>query len=151
MKRTLFSITAALIFISAMLFAGGEKGELSGVISGAHCGINGMQCPPAHDLTRSEVPGIFTDNNDFFFFTNIPQDYIAQWAFKPAKVEGTVYQKARAVDAVRISVKESGVWKTRYENGDIFDPMGHAVKLADAVVIDGKWYCGACAAMKMKQ
>lgn len=150
MVHKLFSISALLLLGSAMLVAGGEKGTIIGVISGAHCGINGMECPPAHDLTRAEVPGIFADNNKFYFFSNVPQNYIAQWAFKPVKVEGKVYQEARAVDAVHISIKENGAWKTVFDDGNIFDPMGHKVKLADAVIIEGKWYCGKCAAMKKK-
>jgi hypothetical protein len=147
MLHKLFSLTAVILAATVVVFAGGKDGKISGVISGAHCGVMGMACSPTHDLRRAELPGIYTKDNKFYVLTNVPQTFLAQWPVKDITVEGTVYEKERAIDAKKVSVKDGDKWQTVFEDGSIIDDMGHKEKLATAVEIEGKWYCANCAAM----
>jgi hypothetical protein len=135
-----------LILFSLTAFAAGRDGKVTGVISGAHCGVSGMVCSPTHDLRRSELPGVYTKDNKFYFLVNVPQSFIAQWPLKEITVEGTVYEKDRGVLAKKISIKDGEKWRTVFVEGSIIDDMGHKEKVSSAVVIDGKWYCANCAA-----
>ncbi len=147
MLNKLFSLITIFLAGAVIALAGGKDGKISGVISGAHCGVNGMACAATHDLRRAELPGIYTKDNKFYVLTNVPQSFLAQWPVKDVTVEGTVYEKDKAIDAKKISVKEGDKWQTVYEDGSIIDDMGHKEKLASAVEIEGKWYCANCAAM----
>ncbi len=147
MKIKLFSLILSLLTLSVLAVAGGKEGKLSGVISGAHCGVMGMACSASHDLRRAELPGVFTKDNKFYLLTNVPQTFLAQWPVKDVSVEGTVYEKDKAIVAKKVSVKENDKWSTVYEDGNIIDDMGHKSSLASAVELDGKWYCANCAAM----
>lgn len=152
MKKLFSLIVLAFAAISAVAYAGGKDGKVRGVISGAHCGVNGMACAPTHDLRRAELPGIYTKDNKFYLLTNVPQSFLAQWPVKDVTVEGTVYEKDRAIDAKKVSVKEGDKWRTVFEDESIIDDMGHKEKLSNAVEIDGRWYCANCATMhKMEE
>jgi hypothetical protein len=147
MKTKLFSLILSLLTLSVLAVAGGKEGKITGVISGAHCGVNGMACSASHDLRRAELPGVFTKENKFYVLTNVPQTFLAQWPVKDVSVEGTVYEKDKAIVAKKVSVKENDKWSAVYEDGNIIDDMGHKASLASAVELDGKWYCANCAAM----
>ena len=147
MKKTFSLLVLVLVAFSFAVYAGGKEGKVIGVISGAHCGVNGMACSATHDLRRAELPGVFTKDNQFYVIANVPQAFLAQWPVKEVTVEGTVYDKDRAVDAKKISIKEGDDWRLVFEDGNIVDAMGHKEKLATAVEIDGKWYCANCAVM----
>jgi hypothetical protein len=136
-----------LLAVSMAAFAGGKEGKVTGVISGAHCGVEGMACSATHDLRRAELPGIFTKDNKFYVLSNVPQSFLAQWPVKDVTVEGTVYEKDRGVYTKEISLKDGDKWRTVFEDGNIIDDMGHKEKLATAVEMDGKWYCANCATM----
>ena len=136
-----------LLAVSIAAFAGGKEGKVSGVISGAHCGVEGMACSATHDLRRAELPGIFTKDNKFYVLSNVPQSFLAQWPVKDVTVEGMVYEKDHGVYAKKISLKDGDKWRTVFEDGNIIDDMGHKEKLATAVEMDGKWYCANCATM----
>lgn len=136
-----------LLAVSMAAFAGGKEGKVTGVISGAHCGVEGMACSATHDLRRAELPGIFTKDNKFYVLSNVPQSFLAQWPVKDVTVEGTVYEKDHGVYAKKISLKDGDKWRTVFEDGNIIDDMGHKEKLATAVEMDGKWYCANCATM----
>ena len=147
MKTTIFSLISSLLAVTALVVAGGKEGKVTGVISGAHCGVNGMACSATHDLRRAELPGVFTKDNKFYALANVPQTFLAQWPTKDVSVEGTVYEEDRAVFAKKVSVKEGDKWQAVFEDGNIIDDMGHKSSLASAVELDGKWYCANCAAM----
>ena len=147
MKTTIFSLISSLLAVTALVVAGGKEGKVTGVISGAHCGVNGMACSATHDLRRAELPGVFTKDNKFHALANVPQTFLAQWPTKDVSVEGTVYEEDRAVFAKKVSVKEGDKWQAVFEDGNIIDDMGHKSSLASAVELDGKWYCANCAAM----
>ena len=134
-------------FLAASSLAGAKDGKLTGVISGAHCGVNGMACPASHDLRKSELAGIFTKDKKFFAITNVPQTFLAQWPTREATVEGTVHENGNFVDARTITVKDGNDWRVVYEDGYIVDPMGHKSPLVSAVEMNGTWVCGACASM----
>ena len=151
MKNSIISSIVLLLIFAFTVFAGGKDGKVTGVISGAHCALNGMACPPNHDLTRAELPGVFTKEGKFYFLTNVPQSFLAQWPAKDISVEGKIYDKESGIDAKKISVKENGKWRTVFDNGNLIDDMGHKVSLANAVVIKGKWYCPKCAMMMEKK
>lgn len=150
MKRT--TIHTALICIIPVVaaFAGGKEGKITGVISGAHCGVEGMACAPSHDLRRAELPGIFTKDGKFYVLANVPQSFLAQWPVQDVTVEGTVFEKEKGIYAKKVSIKDGDKWRTVFEEGSIIDDMGHKEKLATAMEIDGKWYCANCAAMHKK-
>jgi hypothetical protein len=147
MVRKIFSFVLILLAGTIVALAAGKDGKITGVISGAHCAVNGMACPPTHDLRRAELPGIFTKDKKFYFVTNVPQEFLAQWPAKDVTVEGTVYEKDRAIDAKKISVKKNGKWSEVFVDGSIIDPMGHKEKLSSAVEVNGTWYCTECANM----
>ncbi len=149
MTRTA-NLIVALLIASFSLLAGGKEGKITGVVSGAHCGVEGMACAATHDLRRTELPGIYTKDNKFYVLSNVPQSFLAQWPVKEVTVEGTVYEKERVVDAKKVSVKEGDKWRTVFDNGNIIDDMGHKEKLGTAMEIDGKWYCANCATMHKK-
>jgi hypothetical protein len=142
-----FSLFILVVAMAVMAVAGGKDGKISGVISGAHCGVMGMACAPTHDLRRAELPGVYTKDNKFYVLTNVPQSFLAQWPVKDVTVEGAVYEKDRAIDTKKVSVKEGDKWRVVFEDGSIIDDMGHKEKLATAVEMDGKWYCANCATM----
>lgn len=144
------SILTLLLTVTLTAFVDGRQGKISGVISGAHCGVEGIACAATHDLRRAELPGIYTKDNKFYVFSNVPQSFLAQWALKEITVEGTVYEKERVVDAKKVSVKDGDKWRTVFENGNIIDDMGHKEKLGAAIEIDGKWYCANCAVTHKK-
>jgi len=150
MKSSIFALILTLAAVTANAAAGGKTGTITGVISGAHCGVNGMACPASDDLRRSELPGVFTADNTFYFLTNVPQAFLSQWPAASVTVEGTVYAQERAIDARKVSVKDGSGWRTVFDNGSIIDAMGHKEKLSSAAQIDGKWYCAKCAAMQGK-
>jgi hypothetical protein len=139
---TLFSLTA---------FAAGRDGKVTGVISGAHCGVSGMVCSPTHDLRRAELPGVYTKDNKFYVLANVPQSFLAQWPLHEITVEGSIYEKDRAVVANRISIKDGEKWRMVFVEGTIIDEMGHREKVSSAVEIGGKWYCANCAAMHKRE
>ncbi|MDE3056732.1 MAG: hypothetical protein KGJ59_02075 [Bacteroidota bacterium] len=144
----MFSLAIILLVGAVVALAGGKDGKIAGVISGAHCGVNGMACPATHDLHRAELPGVFTNDKKFYFVTNVPQEFLAQWSPGTAiSVEGTAYEPARAIDAQKISVKQNGKWREAFAEGSIIDPMGHKEKLSSAVEVNGTWYCTECAHM----
>ncbi|MBX2991817.1 MAG: hypothetical protein KF749_11715 [Bacteroidetes bacterium] len=147
MKTTTPSLILSLFAVTALAVAGGKEGKVTGVISGAHCGVNGMACSATHDLRRAELPGVFTKENKFYVVVNVPQSFLAQWPVKDVTVEGTVYEEDGAVNAKKVSIKDGGKWRSVFENGSIIDDMGHKEKLASAVEIEGKWYCANCSAM----
>jgi len=147
MKTKLFSLILSLLAVTVLAVAGGKEGKITGVISGAHCGVNGMACSATHDLRRAELPGVFTKDNKFYALVNVPQTFLAQWPIKDVAVEGTVYEKDHGVFAKKISVKDGDNWRAVFEDGNIIDEMGHKEKLASAVEVDGKYYCANCAAM----
>ncbi len=147
MKSISSLVLLALVALSLTAFAAGNAGKVTGVISGVHCGVNGMACNATHDLRRAELPGVFTKDNQFYVIANVPQAFLAQWPVKEVTVEGTVYDKEHAVDAKKISVKEGDTWRLVFEDGNIIDAMGHKEKLSAAVELDGKWYCANCAMM----
>ncbi|GEM_PF-5045960 len=151
MLNKLISSIALLLVLAFTVIAGSKDGKVTGVISGAHCAINGMACPPNHDLTREELPGVFTKEGKFYFLTNVPQSFLAQWPAKNITVEGKIYENEHGIDAQKISIKENGKWHTVFENGDIIDDMGHKVSLADAVIVKDKWYCPKCSMMMEKK
>jgi len=142
-----FSLFILLLAIAVIAVAGGKNGKITGIISGAHCGVEGMACSATHDLRRAELPGIFTKDNKFYVLSNVPQSFLAQWPMKDATVEGTVYEKDRVVYAKKISIKDGDKWRTVFEDGKIIDDMGHKEELGTAVEMDGKWYCAKCASM----
>jgi hypothetical protein len=144
------NLIVALVIASFSLLAGGKEGKITGVVSGAHCGVEGMACAATHDLRRAELPGIYTKDNKFYVLSNVPQSFLAQWPVQEVTVEGTVYEKERVVDAKKVSVKKADQWQTVFENGNIIDDMGHKEKLGTAMEIDGKWYCANCATMHKK-
>ena len=147
MKTKLFSLIFSLVAVTVLAVAGGKEGKITGVISGAHCGVEGMACSATHDLRRAELPGVFTKNNKFYTLVNVPQTFLAQWPVKDVAVEGTVYEKDHAAFAKKISIKDGDKWQAVFEDGNIIDDMGHKEKLASAVEMDGKYYCANCAAM----
>ena len=147
MKTKLFSLILSLFILIVLGVAGAKEGKITGVISGAHCGVNGMACSASHDLHRAELPGVFTKDNKFYVITNIPQTYLAQWPVKEISVEGTVYENEKAIVAKKVSVKKNDKWSTVFEDGNIIDDMGHKSSLASAVELDGKWYCANCVKM----
>ena len=147
MKTKLFSLVISLLAVTVLAVAGGKEGKVTGVISGAHCGVNGMACSATHDLRRAELPGVLTKDNKFYTLVNVPQTFLAQWPVKDIAVEGTVYEKDHAINANKISVKDGDNFRAVFEDGNIIDDMGHKEKLASAVELDGKWYCANCAAM----
>jgi len=149
MKARRFFFTLAFLSLAAL--AAGKEGKLTGVISGAHCGVNAMACAPTHDLGRAELPGIYTKENKFYFVANVPQAFLAQWPLQEVTVEGTVYEEDRAVVANKISIKDGQKWRTVFVEGTIIDEMGHREKVSSAVQIGGKWYCANCAAMHKKE
>lgn len=151
MLNKLISSITLLLVLAFTVIAGSKDGKVTGVISGAHCAINGMACPPNHDLTREELPGVFTKEGKFYFLANVPQSFLAQWPAKNITVEGKIYENEHGIDAQKISIKENGKWSTVFENGDIIDDMGHKVSLADAVIVKGKWYCPKCSMMMEKK
>ncbi len=151
MKRELSIIIAAVLMLSTVLYGGRKESKISGRISGAHCGVNGMACAATHDLRRAELPGIYTKDNKFYLLTNVPQTFLAQWPFQEATVEGTVYEREKAVDAKKVTIKDGDNWRAVFEDGNIIDDMGHKEKLASAMEIDGKWYCANCAVMHGKK
>lgn len=145
MKTRLLFVLLALGVVALAASAQGEEGKVSGVISGAHCGVYKMACAPDHDLRRAELPGVYTAENKFYVLTNVPQMFLAQWPVKEVTVEGTVYEEEKAIVAKKISVKEADKWRIAFEDGYIVDDMGHREKLATAIEKDGKWYCAICA------
>jgi hypothetical protein len=147
MNRTISIIVATLFALSSFGIAAGKDGKISGVISGAHCGVNSMACSIKHDLKRSELPGIYTKDNKFFFVTNVPQSFLSQWPVHEVSVSGKVFESENAVVAKTVSIKDGEKWREVYADGSMIDGMGHRTKLADAVEIDGMWYCGKCATM----
>ena len=150
MKRHMLIFVAALAMFS-LIFAGGKEGKVTGIISGAHCGVDRMACDVTHDLARSELPGIFTKAKKFYTIVNIPQTFLAQFPIHEASVEGTVYDSERGIYAKKLSVKEGVKWQTVFENGYIVDGMGHKEKLSSAMEIDGKWFCADCATTHPKK
>ncbi|MFA3781499.1 hypothetical protein ABRY23_00370 [Melioribacteraceae bacterium 4301-Me] len=151
MLNRIFSLIAILLLFTISAYASGSEGKVTGVISGAHCALNGMACPSNHNLTREELPGIFTKDKKFYFITNVPQSFLAQWkAGSEISVEGKIYSDEFGIDAKKISLKESGKWHTVFEDSKIIDDMGHKVSLSDAVVVKDKWYCPKCAMMHEK-
>lgn len=146
-----FSLFILLLAIAVMAVAGGKEGKISGIISGAHCGVEGMACSATHDLSRAELPGIFTKDNKFYVLSNVPQSFLAQWPVKDVMVEGTVYEKDRGIYAKKISLKDGDKWRAVFEDGNIVDGMGHKEKLATAVEMDGKWYCANCATIHKEE
>jgi hypothetical protein len=142
-----FSLFILLLAIAVIAVAGGKNGKIIGIISGAHCGVEGMACSASHDLRRAELPGIFTKDNTFYVLSNVPQSFLAQWPVKDVTVEGTVYEKEHGIYAKKISLKDGDKWRVVFEDGNIIDDMGHKEKLATAVEMDGKWYCANCATM----
>lgn len=147
MKSKLFSLILLSLTVTVFALASGREGKIIGVISGAHCGVNGMACSASHDLRRAELPGVITKDNMFYTLVNVPQTFLSRWPVKDVTVEGTVYETEHGVFARKISVKDSNNWRTVFEDGNIVDEMGHKEKLASAVEIDGKWYCSGCATM----
>ena len=151
MKSKLFTLILSLFAVAVLAVAGGKEGKVTGVISGAHCGVNGMACSATHDLRRAELPGVFTNDNKFYTLVNVPQTFLAQWPVKDVVVEGTVYEKDHGVFAKKISIKDGDNWRAVFEDGNIIDEMGHKEKLASAVEMDGKYYCANCASMHKEE
>jgi hypothetical protein len=147
MQNKLFALILSLLAVTVLAVAGGKEGKITGVISGAHCGVNGMACSATHDLRRAELPGVFTKDNKFYSLVNVPQTFLAQWPVKDVAVEGTIYEKDHAINAKKVSVRDGDAWRAVFEDGSIIDDMGHKSTVAAAVELDGKWYCAKCAAM----
>lgn len=150
MKRQFVLALFAVLLTSVLAIAGGKEGKVTGVISGAHCGVEGMACAPSHDLRRAELPGIFTKDNKFYVLANVPQSFLAQWPVQEVSVEGTVYEQDKGIYAKKVSIKDGDKWRAVFESGSIIDDMGHKEKLATAMEIDGKWYCANCATTHKK-
>ena len=148
MNRIIGIIVVAVLALASLAQAGGKDGKVTGVISGAHCGVNGMACSIKHDLKRAELPGIFTKENKFYVLTNVPQTFLAQWPTKEVSVEGQVFEAEKAIVAKTVAIKDGEKWRDVYADGSVIDGMGHKAKLADAVEIDGMWYCANCAPMQ---
>ncbi len=104
-QRTMYTALVSLIVTLAALAGGGKEGKITGVISGAHCGVEGMACAPTHDLRWAELPGIFTKDNKFYVLANVPQSFLAQWPIQNVTVEGTVFEKEKGITAKKISIK----------------------------------------------
>ena len=151
MKRKNMYSAFVTLALTVTALAGGKEGKVTGVISGAHCGVDGMACAASHDLRRAELPGIFTKDNKFYVVANVPQSFLAQWPVQEVSVEGTVYEEEKGIYAKKVSIKDGDKWRTVFENGSIVDDMGHKEKLATAMEIDGKWYCANCAVIHKKQ
>lgn len=149
MRTTIYTALISIIPVIAA-FSGGKEGKITGVISGAHCGVEGMACAPSHDLRRSELPGIFTKDGKFYVLANVPQSFLAQWPVQDVTVEGTVFEQEKGIYAKKIALKDGNKWRPVFEDGSIIDDMGHKEKLATAMEIDGKWYCANCAVMHKK-
>jgi len=150
MKKQLLFAALMSFVVSLAALGGGKEGKVTGVISGAHCGVDGMACAKSHDLRRAELPGIFTKDLKFYVLANVPQSFLAQWPVQDVTVEGTIYEDEKGIYAKKISLKDGDKWRTVFEGGSIIDDMGHKEKLATAMEIDGKWYCANCAAMQKK-
>ena len=150
-KRMIYTAIASLLFSLVVRAGSGKEGKITGVISGAHCGVEGMVCAPSHDLRRAELPGVYTKDNNFYVLVNVPQSFLAQWPVQDVTVEGTIYEKEKGIFAKKMSVKDEDKWRAVFEDGNIIDDMGHKEKLTTAMEIDGKWYCANCAATHKKE
>ena len=151
MKKQMMYVVLTQLIVTIAALAGGKEGKITGVISGAHCGIDGMVCAKSHDLRRAELPGIYTKDNKFYVLANVPQSFLAQWPIQDVTVEGTIYEKEKGIFAKKISIQDGEKWRAIFEDGNIIDDMGHKEKLATAMEIDGKWYCANCAVMHKKE
>ena len=133
-----------VVLIPALLFAGGREKVIKGVVSGADCAVHGTQCPPKHKGVNT-IAGVLTKDGKFYYVSNVPNLYLANTCWlKSVTVEGKVYDKYSSIEAKRIKVKENGKWKVVFEDGYIFDPAGHKVKVSEAVFKDGKFFCPLC-------
>ena len=150
MKKQLLFAALMLLVVAVAALAGGKEGKVTGVISGAHCGVDGMACGKSHDLRRAELPGIFTKDKKFYVLANVPQSFLAQWPVQDVTVEGTIYEEEKGIYAKKVSIKDGDTWRAVFEGGSIIDDMGHKEKLSTAMEIDGKWYCANCAVMQKK-
>lgn len=75
-----------------------EKVTLSGVVSGAVCGVHGMVCTHKPDPEHHyELLGLFVDGKGFFFLINVPPEVLRKVNREEVTVEGELYPDMHAV------------------------------------------------------
>ncbi len=105
-------ILVALALAPAVGFAGedhaheqehmqGVKAEtvtLTGVVSGAVCGVHGMVCTHKPDPEHHyELLGLYVDGKGFFFLINVPPEVLRKVNRREVTVEGELYPEMHAV------------------------------------------------------
>jgi len=79
--------------------------RISGIVTGADCGLEGMTCELNHLLTGHELLGIFNERTKkFYFLTNVPQKILVYLFGKEVNVEG----KKLAPNAVKVKILKHG-------------------------------------------
>lgn len=112
---------------------------VSGELSGFDCAVVGVLCPTTH-RGADYTTGVFTEDEDFYFIVNIPQNFLQQYFRKTVEVEGTVYDSYdHAVEPETIHLVEDNERRLVYEKGYFIDKDGRRATFQDGEFRDGKW------------
>lgn len=116
-KTLLLFVLLSLPFLAlaGMSMSKGQTGTWEGIVSGNHCAIMNMTCPPSH---KDEVPVFIPGKNgkyDFahlLYFAGFPLNEQQAVFGKDVRIKGTVYKNLTTVLVSEVQIKASGGWKT---------------------------------------
>lgn len=145
---TLFKINSSLLIAAVLtLFTlgtdsvpGDDKHKtVTGQLSGFDCAVVGVLCPTTH-RGADYTTGVFTEDENFYFIVNIPQNFLQQYFRETVEVEGTVYDPyENAVEPEKIHVVDGEERRLIYEEGYFIDEDNRRATFQDGVYENGRW------------